>query len=88
MRIYPIGDFPTAFVFTYDIRKEPAFLSAYLKAAGKSGYTQADAKRYQLFRLYILTVMAAEVFRYDFMYGKLQGAWARRNIAKCLNELI
>ncbi len=84
----PIGDFPTAFVFTDDIRKEPAFLSAYLKAAGRSAYTEADAKRYQLYRLYILTIMAAEVFRYDFLYGKLQGAWARWNISKCLKELI
>lgn len=84
----PIGDFPTAFVFTDDIRKEPAFLNAYLKAAGKSAFTEADAKRYQLYRLYILTIMAAEVFRYDFLYGKLQGAWARRNISKCLKKLI
>lgn len=84
----PIGDFPTAFVFTDDIRKEPVFLNAYLKAVGKSSYTAADAKRYQLYRLYILTIMAAEVFRYDFLYAKLQGAWARRNISKCLKELI
>lgn len=84
----PIGDFPTAFVFTDDIRKEPAFLNAYLKASGKNVYTDADAKRYQLYRLYILTIMAAEVFRYDFLYAKLQGAWARWNISKCLKELI
>lgn len=84
----PIGDFPTAFVFADDIRKEPAFLNAYLKAAGKSEYTEADAKRYQLYRLYILTIMAAEVFRYDFLYAKLQGAWAGRNISKCLKELL
>ena len=84
----PVGDFPTSFVFTDDIRKETAFLNAYLKAAGKSVYTEADAKRYQLYRLYILTVMAAEVFRYDFLYAKLQGAWAGRNISKCLKELL
>lgn len=84
----PVGDFPTSFVFTDDIRKEPAFLNAYLKAAGKSVYTEAAAKRYQLYRLYILTVMAAEVFRYDFLYAKLQGAWAGRNISKCLKELL
>lgn len=75
-------------MFTDDIQKEPAFLNAYLKAAGKNVYTDADAKRYQLYRLYILTIMAAEVFRYDFLYAKLQGAWARWNISKCLKELI
>lgn len=83
----PIADFPTAFVFTDDIRKEKAFLRAYLKASGRTEYTENDAAKYQLYRLYILTIMAAETFRYGFIYGKLQGMWAKWQIRKCLRRL-
>lgn len=83
----PIADFPTAFVFTDDIRKEKAFLCAYLKVSGRAEYTENDAKKYQLYRLYILTIMAAETFRYGFIYGKLQGIWAKWQIRKCLRRL-
>ena len=68
----PIADFPTAFVFTDDIRKETAFLNAYLRVSGRNAYTETDAVKYQLYRMYILTIMAAETFRYGFLYGKLQ----------------
>lgn len=84
----PIGDFPTAFIFTDDIRKEPVFLNTYLKESGKNGYTDEDAKRFQLYRMYILTIMAAEVFRYDPLYAIAQGVWARWNLLKCLKKLI
>ncbi len=83
----PMADFPTAFVFTDDIRKEKAFLSAYLRISGKKVYTETDVKKYQLYRMYILTIMASETFRYGFLYGKLQGAWAKWGIKKCLREL-
>ena len=83
----PIADFPTAFVFTDDIRKEKAFLDAYLKVSGRKVYTETDAVKYQLYRMYILTVMAAETFRYGFLYGKLQGMWAKWQLRKCLRVL-
>lgn len=83
----PIADFPTAFVFTDDIRKEKAFLEGYLKAAGKDAYTEADAVRYQFYRLYITVIMAAETFRYDFPYSRIQGMWAKYQIRKCLKAL-
>ena len=83
----PIADFPTAFVFTDDIRKEKAFLRAYLEISGRTEYTENDAAKYQLYRLYILTIMAAETFRYGFIYGKLQGMWAKWQIRKCLRRL-
>ncbi len=84
----PLGDFPSAFIYADDIRREEAFLQAYMRAAGKKSYTEADARRYQLYRMYILSIMAAEVFRYDFQYGKMQGEWARRGIRGCLKELL
>ncbi len=84
----PIADFPAAFIFTEDIRQEPDFLNGYLRAAGtQRAYGEKDARRYQLYRLYILTVMAVEIFRYDFLYGRLQGAWAGLQIARCLRAL-
>ena len=83
----PIADFPTAFVFTDDIRKETAFLNAYLRVSGRNAYTETDAVKYQLYRMYILTIMAAETFRYGFLYGKLQGIWAKWQLRKCLRIL-
>lgn len=83
----PIADFPTAFVFTDDIRKEKPFLNAYLKVSGTKAYTETDAVKYQLYRMYILTIMAAETFRYGFWYGKLQGMWAKWQLKKCLRIL-
>jgi len=83
----PIADFPAAFILTDDIRKEKVFLDAYLKASGNTQYSEKDVKRYQLYRMYILTIMAAETFRYGFLYAKLQGGWAKKEIAKCLDEL-
>ena len=83
----PAADFPAAFIFTDDIRKEKAFLNAYMKKAGMTCFGPADVKRDQLYRMYILSVMTAEVFRYDYLYGKLQSLWARHGIKKCLKEL-
>lgn len=81
------ADFPAAFIMTDDIRKEKAFLDSYLKASGRADYTEADVKKYQLYRLYITVIMAAETFRYGFLYSKMQGMWAKSQIEKCLEEL-
>lgn len=83
----PIADFPAAFILGDDIRKEEAFLDSYLKASKRGAYTEADAKRYQLYRLYICVIMAAETFRYGVVYAKMQGMWAKAQIEKCLKEL-
>ncbi len=83
----PAADFPAAFIFKDDLRKEKAFLAAYMEATGKTAYTKADENKYQLYRLYILTIMAAETFRYGFLYGRLQGMWAKSQIKKCLKYL-
>lgn len=84
----PIGDFPAAFVLADNLDQERDFLCAYMTAVDKTIYSNADAMRYLLYRLYLLTVMATETFRYDPVYAKAQGTWARRNIAKCLRKLI
>ncbi len=83
----PAADFPAAFIFKDDLRKEKAFLAAYMEATGKTAYTKADENKYQLYRLYILTIMSAETFRYGFLYGRFQGMWAKSQIKKCLKRL-
>ena len=84
----PVADFPAAFIMLDDIRKEEAFLKSYLKESKvKKQYTEADATRYQLYRMYIFTIMAAETFRYGFLYAHLQGSWSKSIVMKCLNEL-
>lgn len=83
----PMADFPAAFVFADDIRKEKEFLEAYLKASGRAAYTKADAKRFLLYRMYICVIMASETFRYGFVYARMQGAWAKAQIEKCLKGL-
>lgn len=84
----PIADFPAAFIFVDDIRREKDFLAGYLKENPEmSSLTEADTIRYQLYRMYILVIMAAEIFRYGFLYGQLQAVWAKYGIKKCLREL-
>ena len=84
----PIGDFPTAFVFCDDIRKEENFLEAYLEKSDEiKKYTGMEERKFLLYRMYILTIMAAETFRYGLVYGNLQGAFARINLKKTLKEL-
>ena len=84
----PLADFPAAFVFTDDIRKESAFLDAYLKASDRiRDYEKSQIKRYQLYRLYLMLIMTAEIFRYGFFYGQLQALWAKHQLQKCLREL-
>ncbi|WP_288295644.1 phosphotransferase family protein [uncultured Bifidobacterium sp.] len=83
----PIADFPTAFVFCDDIREEPDFLKGFLAASGRREFARDDDRRYQLYRLYIATIMAAETFRYDRMYGTAQRIWATAQVRKCLSNL-
>ncbi len=84
----PAADLPAAFILTDDIRKEQAFLNAYVEASEElSLFSETEVKKYLLYRMYILTIMAAETFRYGWTYGKLQGAWAKKELDKCLQEL-
>ena len=82
-----MADFPAAFIMTDDIRKEKEFLDAYLKASGRATFTGADWKRFLLYRMYICVIMAAETFRYDIVYAKMQGMWAKAQVEKCLKGL-
>lgn len=84
----PAADFPAAFIMSDDIRKEEAFLASYFeKSDTKKEYTRDDEIRFQMYRMYILTVMAGETFRYGPLYAKMQREWAKSGILKCLEIL-
>lgn len=84
----PIADFTGVFFLLPDVRMEPAFLSSYLKASPeRSEYTQRDAVRYCLYRMYILTIMSSEVFRYGRFYAWIQRTVGKRCLIKCMDEL-
>jgi Fructosamine-3-kinase len=84
----PVADFPTSFLMADDIRKEGAFLETYLQASPNGRkYTDRDAVRYLLYRMYIFTIMAVEIYRYGFLYAQFQKSFAKRVVLKCLKEL-
>jgi aminoglycoside phosphotransferase (APT) family kinase protein len=84
----PVADFPTSFIMSDDIRKEKSFLAAYLQhSLQKKEYTRQDVKLYQLYRMYIFTIMAAETFRYDFLYGHIQQFLSKKAVLSCLARL-
>ena len=83
----PLADFPAAFVLTDDIRKEKDFLDSYLEASGRQAFTEEDAVRCQMYRMYLMVIMASETFRYSFPYSALQGFWAKAQVRKCLKYL-
>ena len=84
----PIADFPAAFVMGDDIRKEKAFLEEYLEQSAEiKAYTETELRRYLLYRMYLMTIMAAETFRFGFLYAHLQGGLAKHGVMKCLKEL-
>ena len=83
----PLADFPAAFVFTDDIRKEEDFLESYLEASGRQAFSEEDSIRCQLYRMYLMVIMASETFRYSFPYSALQGFWAKAQVKKCLKHL-
>lgn len=83
----PIADFAAAFFQTDDISREPDFICSYMIAMNKTNYSNEDAARFLLYRLYLMAVMAVETFRYEPLYAMAQGTWARWNIVKCLRKL-
>ena len=85
----PIGDFPTAFIFCDDIRKEKVLLETYLEKSDEiRAYTGTEVRKFLLYRMYVLTIMIAETFRFGgSVYGKLQEVFARKNLKKTLKEL-
>lgn len=82
------ADFPSAFLFIDDVRKNQVFWHAYRKYAQiDHDITKEEEIRLNLYRLYIFTIMCAETYRYGFIYSHFQYFWAKSVVIKCLNKL-
>ena len=84
----PYADFAAAFFIDGDLWEDSVFWEGYTEIAGKDKViTEQDRVRLLMYRLYIYLIMAVEVFRYGFFFGKMQQIWARRQALKCLDKL-
>ena len=84
----PYADFPAAFLMTDDIRKEESFWKAYREIAKiDHDITKEEKMRLLFYRLYMFTILQVEVYRYGFLYSKLQGFFGRKVATQCMSEL-
>ena len=84
----PYADFPAAFLMAEDIRRRPVFWEEYRKQAGiDHDITKEEEIRYLFYRLYIFTIMAVEIYRYGFLYSRVQSYFSMKVVRKCLDQL-
>lgn len=84
----PYADFSATFLFGKDIREEVIFWKAYKAKSGiiKDLQTE-DIVRMNLYKLYLLTIMTVETYRYDFLVGFIQKSLSKSFMLKCLKAL-
>ncbi len=84
----PMADFGGSVMLLDNIYEEADLWGIYKEQAefGRD-LTKGDHIRRAFYGLYIYTIMAAETFRYDFLYGKIQRLFALKNIKKYLKIL-
>lgn len=84
----PLADFGGSVMLLDNIYEEPDIWRVYQENArpGRE-LSKEDHIRSAFYGLYIYTIMAAETFRYDFLYSRIQGIFAMRNIRKYLKIL-
>lgn len=84
----PLADFGGSVMLLDKIYEEPELWNAYAKKAGFGRELSGeDQIRRAFYGLYIYTIMAAETFRYDFLYGQMQRAFAMKYVKKYLKLL-
>ena len=84
----PYADFPAAFLMTGDIRKEECFWKAYRELAKiDHDITKEEMMRILFYRLYMFTILQVEVYRYGFLYSKMQGFFGKKVANQCMDEL-
>ena len=84
----PYADFSATYLFTKDIRKEVTLWKAYQAKTGiYSEITREDIIRMNLYKLYLLTIMMVETYRYDFMVGFIQRNLSKLFMKRVLKEL-
>jgi aminoglycoside phosphotransferase (APT) family kinase protein len=84
----PLADFGGSVMLLDHIFEEEDVWKIYKE---KSNFNQEITKEAQIrsnfYRLYIFTIMAAETFRYGFLYSKIQTFFSIKNIKQCLTKL-
>lgn len=84
----PMADFEGSLMLLDHIFTEEEVWKVYKE---KSNYnkeiTKEDQIRSTFYCLYIFTIMAAETFRYDVRYSKIQTDFSMKNIERCLTKL-
>ena len=84
----PLADFGGSVMLLDNIYEEPDVWKSYQeKAKLGRGLSNEDQIRRAFYGLYIYTIMAAETFRYGFLYSRIQGLFAMKNIKKYLKIL-
>ncbi len=84
----PLADFGGSVMLLDNIYEEPDIWRVYQeKAEFGRELSKEDQIRRAFYGLYIYTIMAAETFRYDFLYSRIQGFFAMKNIKKYLKIL-
>ena len=84
----PMADFAGSIMLLDYIYEEKELWEVYCKEKKTVQAISKEAHiRFTLYRLYIYTIMAAEVFRYGYLYRKAQTSFAMKNIEKCLLSL-
>ncbi len=83
-----MADFDASIMLLDHIFEEKEVWNIYKdKAILPPDITKEMQIRSAFYRLYIFTIMAAETFRYGFLYRKLQTSYAVSNIKQCLKIL-
>lgn len=84
----PLADFGGSVMLLDKIYEEPELWSVYAKkAVFRRELSGEDQIRRAFYGLYIYTIMAAETFRYGFLYGQMQRAFAMNYVKKYLKLL-
>jgi len=84
----PYAEFPAAYLFIDDVRKNPAFWGAYRHARNIDHDVSSEEEiRMIFYRMYLFTIMCVEIYRYGFIYANLQYGLSRSVVMKCLRKL-
>lgn len=84
----PLADFEGSVMLLNHIFEEVDVWNVYKEKSNfKREFTKEDQIRSTFYRLYIFTIMAAETFRYDFLYSKIQTLFSMKYIKRCLKWL-
>lgn len=84
----PYADFSATFLFTKNLSLEENFFKTYNEKSGIQKYlTKEDMIRINLYKMYLLTIMIVETYRYGALLRLIQKSISTIFLKKCLKEL-